>query len=155
MNDIKIGDYVEVLFLNKIGKVSDIKEKKKRVKVILDEYFIFTDLKNVKKLYDYKKEKKSISIFPKLDEKEIYIFKKNNSVLDFHGYTCQEAIENLEIWIDKAIHIDGMILKIIHGNGSGILKNCIRNHFKKYKFIKFLENSEKYFENSVTLIEII
>lgn len=55
------------------------------------------------------------------------------SSLDVRGLRTDEAISELESWLDEAILLGQKELKIIHGKGDGILRSQLRNHLKKFK----------------------
>jgi len=83
-------------------------------------------------------------------KKELFI-----PVLDIRGYRRNEALHEVEIYLDKAILHDFSQLKIIHGYGDGILKQAIRSILKKYSFIKdFHSEHADHGGDGVTIIEL-
>lgn len=78
-----------------------------------------------------------------------------NPVLDIRGYRRDQAIHEVEIYLDRAILHDFSQLKIIHGYGDGILKQAIRSILKKYSFIKdFHSEHADHGGDGVTIIEL-
>ena len=63
--------------------------------------------------------------------------KKDKDVLeiDLHGYTVQEAIETLEKTIDRAILSNVRQLNVIHGLGSGKIKDAVHKYLHNFKHI--------------------
>lgn len=76
-------------------------------------------------------------------------------VLDIRGFRREEAIREVEIYLDKAILHDFNQLRIIHGHGDGILKQAIRSILKQYSFIKNYRSEHADFGGEgVTIIEL-
>jgi DNA-nicking Smr family endonuclease len=59
--------------------------------------------------------------------------------LDFHGYTAEEALRELE---DELYACDGESVLIIHGKGDGILRSRIRAYLKTSDLIVSFEPGE-------------
>ena len=55
--------------------------------------------------------------------------------VDLHGLTIEEAKNKLESALDKALLNDTWCLEVIHGRGTGALKNMTKNYFKSSKHI--------------------
>ena len=67
----------------------------------------------------------------------------------------QEAIEYLDIWIEKALFAGKPSLKIIHGKGSGTLRNAIREYLKKHKHVKITKAPVNSYDDGITYINLI
>lgn len=59
--------------------------------------------------------------------------------IDLHGYTREEAIQELE---ELVFTSSSKTLLIIHGKGSGILKSAVRAFIRKSRHIKSYEFGE-------------
>ena len=55
--------------------------------------------------------------------------------IDLHGYTVQEAVDNLEKTIDKAMLSGVKQINIIHGFGSGKVKNAVHKYLQNFKHV--------------------
>ena len=62
------------------------------------------------------------------------------STLDIRGKFGDEAQALLDRYLDDALVLSIHEVKIIHGRGTGVLKNLVRNTFKKSKFVKELRD---------------
>ena len=51
--------------------------------------------------------------------------------IDLHGYTQQQALEKLEITLDKALLNGADSIEIIHGLGSGKLQACVERYLSE------------------------
>lgn len=56
--------------------------------------------------------------------------------LDIRGYACDEGIMETDTFLDKAVLSGLNLVTIIHGKGTGVLKNAIRNHLKNHPLVK-------------------
>ena len=70
----------------------------------------------------------------------------SESIADFHpeidvrGLRTEDALQKLEIILDRAVMIGYPSLKIIHGKGDGILRRFIRDYLRKYSQISRFED---------------
>lgn len=60
--------------------------------------------------------------------------------LDVRGKRGEEALYEIEKYLDKAIMMGYPNLKIIHGKGDGILRRMIREYLRKYNEVSRLED---------------
>ena len=60
--------------------------------------------------------------------------------IDVRGMRGEEALYEIEKYLDKAIMMSFSNLKIIHGKGDGILRKLIRNYLKKYSEVSRMED---------------
>ena len=142
---LEIGEYVRLDGLSEIGRVSKIKSKKLalfKVGRSIIEMPISSVISKVKidkhspRLISYKSELKAIS-----------------TEIDLIGIQISDVKEELEKYLDSSIINNQKICKIIHGEGSGILRNEV---------IRILDDSpiiNKYYPHKdrkgVTIVEII
>jgi len=68
------------------------------------------------------------------------------SVADFHpeidvrGMRTEDALQKIELVLDRAVMIGYPSLKIIHGRGDGILRKFIRDYLRKYNHVSRFED---------------
>ena len=56
--------------------------------------------------------------------------------IDLRGYTVDEALMDLDMFIDNAVMNNVNVISIIHGKGTGVLRAAVQAHLKKHKSIK-------------------
>jgi DNA mismatch repair protein MutS2 len=61
---------------------------------------------------------------------------EDEPVLDLRGKTVEDALENLEIALDKAAQVREDRLKIIHGHGTEALKKAVRTYLSRSIYVK-------------------
>jgi len=62
------------------------------------------------------------------------------SEIDLRGKRGDDALYEIEKYLDKAIMFSMGSFKIIHGKGDGILRKLIRNYLKKYNEVERMED---------------
>ncbi len=55
--------------------------------------------------------------------------------IDLHGNNVEDALELLDRFLDRAILSDEMEVTVIHGHGSGKLKNAVRLHLATSAYV--------------------
>jgi len=60
--------------------------------------------------------------------------------LDIRGKRAEEALQALGTWIDEAILLGQQELYIVHGKGTGVLRDVIRQQLRTYKEVANLSS---------------
>ena len=133
--ELKKGDWVKFLDSENIGQVLEIA----RDNVIL----AMGDLRSVVKLN--RVEKVSNKSVPKEIRKShstdlTESFSTFNTELDLRGMRGDEALYEIEKYLDRAVMLGLSGLKIIHGKGDGILRKLIREYLRKYSQVSHIED---------------
>ena len=130
------GDYVEVKGSHVAGRILDLHGKKAEV--------LLGDLKTMVKLdrlervgrKELRQQKSGRKIGTNFTEKMANF----SSTLDIRGKRAEEALPLVDKFIDDAILAGAQEVKILHGKGSGILKQMVRNHLKGYRQVHHMED---------------
>lgn len=133
--ELKKGDWVKLLDSENIGLVMEIA----RDNVIL----ALGDLRSVVKIS--RVEKVSNKSVPKEIRKShgtdlTESFSTFNTELDLRGMRGDEALYEIEKYLDRAVMLGLSGLKIIHGKGDGILRKLIREYLRKYSQVSHIED---------------
>lgn len=59
--------------------------------------------------------------------------------LDLRGMNAEEGVALVEDYIDRAARVSLPFARIIHGKGTGVLRQAVRNALKAHPFIKSFE----------------
>jgi DNA mismatch repair protein MutS2 len=133
--EIRPGDWVKLIDSETVGQVMEIA----RDNVIL----AMGDLRSVVKLN--RVEKVSNRSVPKEIRKShgtdlTESFSTFSTELDLRGRRGEEAIYEIEKYLDRAVMLGLSSLKIIHGKGDGILRKLIREYLRKYSQVSRIED---------------
>ncbi|NEU07955.1 endonuclease MutS2 [Flavihumibacter sp. R14] len=134
--ELKAGDWVKVEDSETMGQVISIAKDN----VIL----AIGDLRSVVKLK--RLQKVSNKTVPKEIRRSSYSSGLTEGIsqfspeLDLRGKRGEEALYEIERYLDKAIMMGLSSLKIIHGRGDGILRKLIREYLKKFPQVNRMED---------------
>ncbi len=65
-----------------------------------------------------------------------------SNTLDLRGRRGNEAIAELDHYIDQALYLNKRELRILHGKGNGILRKLVREQLMQYNFIESVRDEE-------------
>lgn len=81
--------------------------------------------------------------------------RKVSQELDIRGYASDDGVYEVDRFIDDAVMSGVGVVTIIHGLGTGILKNAVRNHLKRHRSVKsFRPGLYGEGEDGVTIVEL-
>ncbi len=79
----------------------------------------------------------------------------SNSI-DVRGMRRDEALSEVEVFLDKALLVEADFLKIIHGKGDGILRRSIRDMLRKYDVVKSIKSEDpQYGGDGISIVELV
>lgn len=129
---LKIGDRVELVSLNQIGEVLSLPDESGELTVQIGIMKVNVNINTLNLLEDnsvqqsMKKAKKVISNKSKHVKSEI----------DLRGYNIEEAIVELDKYIDDCYIAGLKEVYVIHGKGTGALREGLKSYFRSHKLIK-------------------
>lgn len=149
--DLKIGDTVEVLSLNQVGNVLELPDDDGNVQVQVGIMKINVHISSLKRAEMEEEEKTQTSTKAIVRSKAASI----SNEIDLRGKTLDEALLDLDKYIDD-IFISGLKeAYIIHGKGTGVLREGIKSYLKSHRHVRKFRPG-KYGEggDGVTIVEI-
>jgi DNA mismatch repair protein MutS2 len=133
--EIEAGDWVKIIDSGTIAQVLEVAKGN----VIL----AFGDLRSVVKRNRVEKvSKKEVpkSLRKSHSSQLTETLADFNPEIDVRGQRTEDAIYEIEKYLDKAIMLGFPSLKIIHGKGNGILRKMIREYLGKYSQVNRMED---------------
>ena len=128
---VKPGDQVEILTIGSKGTVLSVPNQKGEVEVqagIMKLKVNITQLRMVKgKPQDNKPRQQSINIQTGAMERTVRM------ECDVRGMTLDEALLEVDSYLDRAMMAGMGEVSIIHGKGTGVLRSGITQHLRKHK----------------------
>ncbi|GAB6099158.1 endonuclease MutS2 [Halanaerocella petrolearia] len=133
--ELEEGDRVKVKNLNQKGKVLEIYSDKEEALVQAGIMKVTVDLRELEKTDEERKQsvsKSKVSISQVKGNKT----KNISPELDLRGLRAQEARSKLDKYLDNALLANLNQIEIIHGKGTGVLRNVVHEMLDKYRNIK-------------------
>lgn len=147
-----LGQTVEVTGMGQKGSVLTLPDKNGNLTVQVGILKINVNISGLRLVTDEKpKEKKSAVSTKGARGKSMTI----SSELDLRGQDASEAIMNLDKYLDDALLSGLDQVRIIHGKGTGVLRNTVRDFLRRYKHAaSFREGAFGEGDSGVTVVEL-
>jgi DNA mismatch repair protein MutS2 len=149
---IKAGDWVRIISSGAEAEVIQI--LKTKVEVMIGHIRTRADIGDVEQIDGKEKQlpKKRFSSSSSVDLNEKMI--AFNAEINIIGKRGDEALPEVMRFIDEAIMLNFDRIRIVHGRGTGALKNMVRNELKKIPTVKHYGNEQEEFGgDAVTVVE--
>jgi DNA mismatch repair protein MutS2 len=136
MDDLTVGETVKSRRLSLSGIILEKKKASNEVVLEAGNIKVSVPLADVEKLYQPQKKKKAkpkdlskvIASLPMASEARLEC--------DVRGMRVEDALLEVDRFLDQAILAGYERLGIIHGLGTGALKNAVRQHLRAYPVVK-------------------
>ncbi len=151
--DLKIGESVKVLSLGLKGTVSTLPNAKGDLYVQMG---ILRSLINIKDIEIIPEESISAPGYTKTQSGKIKMSKSISihPEINLIGKTVDEALAALDKYLDDAYLAHLPQVTVIHGRGTGALRNAIQSHLKKLKYVSsFRVGGVGEGDHGVTIVE--
>jgi DNA mismatch repair protein MutS2 len=142
---LSLGDYVHVRTIGKDGYIHKIDEDKHIVEVVVGNMRMRINKDYVKRTTKGKKDNPEQPLIVVTD---IVI-----PEINVRGMRVDEALEEVDRFVDRAVVHGNLQLKIVHGIGTGKLMTAIRAHLSDLRYIKEIKKDDR--NSGVTIVELI
>ena len=138
IENLKTGEWVRIVDLNREGVVSQVQETIDMAEVLVGQFKIKTSLVNLERVTDRRTaSEKTATSFPTVSSsgdalREINVI----------GLTADEALPVVDKFIDSALLENLETVTIIHGAGSGRLRKAIRDYLEEHRAVKGLGDGD-------------
>ncbi len=151
---IKIGDKVMIKNLDQEAILLSLPDKNNKVDIQMG--MIKTSVKKDKLAIYNKNIIKTPEKKYALKQAKLNIERYNLSqTLDLRGYRCEEALDAIESYLDKASLVNLSPVYIVHGHGTGALKQVVRDYLASSPYVaKFRPGENAEGGDGVSVIDI-
>ncbi|WFA09875.1 endonuclease MutS2 [Tissierella sp. Yu-01] len=149
--NLKVGETVEVLTLNQVGTVLSSPDEKGNLEVQIGIMKVNVHISTLRRTQNEDNEKSTFKAKKIVSNKSKMI--KNE--IDLRGKTIEEGILDIDKYLDDSYIAGLKEVFIIHGKGTGALRDGVKNYLRGHKHVKSYR-SGKYGEggDGVTVVEI-
>ena len=133
---LKKGDSVKIVSMGLTGTVNTLPDQKGNLFVLCG---IMRTQVNVKDLiYAEEEQTKNTSPLQKSQTSKIKMSKSMSisSEINLLGKTVDEALSELDKYLDDAYLSHLSSVRVVHGKGTGALRNAVHNYLRKVKYVK-------------------
>ncbi|HEY3275758.1 MAG TPA: endonuclease MutS2 [Syntrophorhabdaceae bacterium] len=143
--EIEVGDYVMVRTLGSKGYVVEMDKEGAQCEVQIGNIRTRVSKRNLEKIQIEKKRSPAKGI-------EVHVQPIKEAELNLLGMRVEEAIRELDRFIDRAIVQGISKVRIIHGVGTGMLMTAIKEHLHDAPYVKELRKDER--NSGVTVVDL-
>lgn len=153
-DNVKTGDKLLIKDLNQTVELLSYPDKNNNVTIQMG--LIKTTVKKDKLACYDKNLSGDSSKKAKLNKRSFNITRYDISqTLDLRGYRCEEALDSLDAYLDKASLANLTPVYIIHGHGTGVLKLVIRDYLADSPYVaKFRPGEQAEGGDGVSVVDI-
>ncbi|MDF0673347.1 MAG: endonuclease MutS2 [Nitrospira sp.] len=139
LEQLGIGDTVEIVGLGMTGSLLEMPQGKKRVRVKVGEGEILAAVSNLVGLaHEATAEAAaptSTATIPRRVSTSNGLGLDEQTVVDVRGQAADEALDHVVVALDRATLTGAPYLRIIHGHGTGRLKSVLREYLKESPYV--------------------
>lgn len=154
--ELELGDKVRMEGQNGIGEVLELGDK--NVIVAFGQLRTSVSRKKLQKVSNNEAKKEMRGTNRTLPNVHRKLSEKRNTFkpeIDVRGQRAEEAISNIQAFLDEAIMLDVRELRILHGKGNGILREMIRNFLSADPVVRSYRDEHVQFGGAgITIVEI-
>ncbi|MBR1425229.1 endonuclease MutS2 [bacterium] len=152
---VQIGDNVMLKHLNQKVSIVSLPDKKKKLTVEMGNVKMQVKQDELAVLNENYKEPSKVKIptssFSKFELKRYNM----SQTLDLRGYRMEEALDEVENYLDQASLANLTPVYIIHGHGTGVLKQAVRDYLANSPYVaKFRPGNENEGGDGVCVVDI-
>ena len=148
---VKVGDIVEITHLNTRGTVLSLPDAKGEVQLQAGIMKLKAHLSQLRLVDEPKPRKQSSSVHVNAGA----AYRTIGLSCDVRGLALDEALDEVEQYLDEAVMAGLHEVTIVHGKGTGILRDGIQKHLKTYPHVKsFRRGKYGEGEEGVTVVEL-
>jgi DNA mismatch repair protein MutS2 len=136
---LKVGQQVRAISLNQVGRILELDNDSAQVQLgIIKVNLPFTDLELVAE------QKVQVKYKPRSgNETGLETAKNISAEISLRGMTVDEALYELEKYLDQAILAGLNRLRVIHGKGTGVLRQAVQQYLKENPVVKSVYIAEQ------------
>ncbi|HKQ35633.1 MAG TPA: endonuclease MutS2 [Nitrospiraceae bacterium] len=135
LEQLRVGDQVEISGLGVTGTLLETPQGKKRVKVKVGQGEVLATVANLVGLARGEEAQPPVSSSPRRVSSGGGLGLDEQTVVDVRGKAADEALDDVVVALDRAMLAGAPFLRIIHGHGTGKLKASLRSYLKDSPYV--------------------
>lgn len=135
LEQLSVGDQVEISGLGVTGTLLETPQGKKRVKVKVGQGEVLATVANLVSLTRREEAQPPVSSSPRRLSSIGGLGLDEQTVVDVRGKAADEALDEVVAVLDRATLAGVPFLRIVHGHGTGKLKASLRDYLKDSPYV--------------------
>jgi DNA mismatch repair protein MutS2 len=132
IENVRPGEWVRIRDLNREGMVSQVQEGIDTIEVVVGQFKIKTSCDNLERVASRGDPSKKTSEPPSIVSSSDDVSREINVI----GLTVDEALAVVDKFIDRALLENFETVTVIHGIGSGRLRDAVRDYLKEHRGVR-------------------
>jgi DNA mismatch repair protein MutS2 len=131
----QVGDAVEVLSLGQVGDLLDLSADGDEAEVQMGSMRVRARVHDLRRVRRRQSDEpaRSIVVLPRSDRAPV------SQQLDMRGWRVEDALEELETYLNDAVLSGASSVRILHGKGTGALRAAVREHLARHPLVQSSE----------------
>ena len=155
LEQLGVGDQVEISGLGMTGTLLETPQGKKRVRVKIGEGELLATVANLVGLARGQAAPPPVSSSPRRVSPGGGLGLDEQTVVDVRGQAADEALDQVVAALDRATMAGAPFLRIIHGHGTGKLKASLRDYLKDSPYVaEFRTGDREEGGDGVTIVKL-
>ena len=152
--DIKIGSKAIIRGLDQDVVIESLPDKNGNLQVLVGQLKSTINIKKLAK--NLKRQKDIIKKKIIITSSQVAIRRTNMPhTIDLRGYRVDDALTELDLYLDKASMANLPYVEIVHGHGTGQLRTAIRDYLGDSPYVaKFRQGDDTEGGNGVTIVDL-
>jgi DNA mismatch repair protein MutS2 len=153
--EIAVGGWVRLIGQETLGEVLEIKVNK--ITLAFGHLRSVVDRSKIESVSHSEVKKNKVEnrtigrINQEIGERKL-VFKPS---IDVRGKRAEEALQEIQAFVDEAIMVDANELRILHGKGNGVLRDMIQKYLRTEPAVKSVRDEQIQFGGSgITVVEL-
>ena len=153
-DDIKIGAKAIIKELDQDVIIQSLPDAKGNLQVLVGQLKSTINIRKLAKNLKLQKDKIKKKLI--ISSSKTAVQRTNMSPrLDLRGYRIDEALQELDLFLDKASMVNLPFVEIIHGHGTGQLRTAIRDYLSDCPYAaKYRQGEDSEGGNGVTIVDL-
>jgi DNA mismatch repair protein MutS2 len=153
--EIAVGGWVRLIGQETLGEVLEMKANK--ITLAFGHLRSVVDRSKIESVSHSEVKKNKVEnrtigrINQEIGERKL-VFKPS---IDVRGKRAEEALQEIQAFVDEAIMVDANELRILHGKGNGVLRDLIQKYLRTEPAVKSVRDEQIQFGGSgITVVEL-
>ncbi len=156
LHEMRVGDQVEIPSLGVVGTLCEAPESKRRVQLRIGEREMSVDVQSLGGVAQKaSRENTSVSEGVSSPPRPRVSADPAQEVLDVRGKYADDALYEIETFLDQISLSSASLVRVIHGHGTGKLKQVLRAYLKASPYVTGFRPGDRYEGgDGVTIVDL-